>query len=139
MLDTCECLAPCDPGLLNVHTLFQRLRNTHLFTYLITVVDTHTYFRPHIPICCDISMDDWLSFVDFLEIVGFIANARTEVFGFCCENLWELALLPSKDLDAAISNLHKALANVTPARDRVRLCYQVHHTESYNNWFHLND
>ena len=66
-------------------------------------------------------MDDRLSFVDVLEIAGFRANARTAIVEFCCENLRELALLPSKDLDSAISNLHKALANVTPAWDRVRL------------------
>ena len=67
-------------------------------------------------------MDDRLSFVDVLEIAGFTANSRTAVLvEFCCENLRELALIPRKDLDAAISNLYKALANVTPARDRVCL------------------
>ena len=75
-------------------------------------------------------MDDRLSFVDLLDLAGFNANARTAVVEFCCENLRELALLPSKDLDAAISNLHKALANVTPSRDRVRLnatrCITLH-------------
>ena len=75
-------------------------------------------------------MDDRLSFVDVLEIAGFSDNARTAVVEFCCENLRELALLPSKDLDVAKSNLHKALANVTPARDRVWLsatrCITLH-------------
>ena len=75
-------------------------------------------------------MDDRLSFVDVLEIAGFSDNARTAVVEFCCEKLRELALLPSKDLDAAISNLHKALANATPGRDRVRLnatkCITLH-------------
>lgn len=75
-------------------------------------------------------MDDRLSFLDVLDIAGFNPNARTAVVEFCCETLRELARLPSKDLDAAISNLHKALANVTPARDRVRLnatrCITLH-------------
>ena len=66
-------------------------------------------------------MNDRLSLVDVLEIAGFKANARTAVVEFCCENLRELVLLPSKDLDAAISNLHKALANVIPAWNRVCL------------------
>ena len=75
-------------------------------------------------------MGNQLSFVDVLEIAGVAANARTAVVEFCCENLRELALFPSKDLDTAISNLHKALANVTPVRDRVRLnatkCITLH-------------
>lgn len=75
-------------------------------------------------------MDDRLSFVDVLDVAGFNANARTAVVEFCCESLRELARLPSKDLDSAISNLHKSLANVTPSRDRVRLnatrCITLH-------------
>ena len=75
-------------------------------------------------------MDDRLSFLDVLDIAGFNPNSRTAVVEFCCETLRELARLPSKDLDAAISNLHKALANVTPVRDRVRLnatrCITLH-------------
>ena len=75
-------------------------------------------------------MDDRLSFVDILDVAQFNASARTAVVEFCCENLRELARLPSKDLDAAISNLHKSLANVTPVRDRVRLnatkCITLH-------------
>ena len=75
-------------------------------------------------------MDDRLSFVDVLDAASFNANARTAVVEFCCETLRDLARLPSKDLDSAISNLHKSLANVTPARDRVRLnatrCITLH-------------
>ena len=66
-------------------------------------------------------MDGQLSLVDLLEIACFTASARTAVVEFCCENLRELTLLPSKDLDVAISNLHKALANVTSAWDRLHL------------------
>ena len=75
-------------------------------------------------------MDDRLSFVDVLDLAGFNANARTAIVEFCCENLGELALRPSKDLDSAIANLHKALTNVTPERNRVRLnatrCITLH-------------
>ena len=51
--------------------------------------------------------------------ISFNANLQTAVVEFCYVNLRDLALLPSKDLDAAISNLHKAFANVTQARDLV--------------------
>ena len=75
-------------------------------------------------------MDDRLSFLDVLDTAGFPPTTRTAILEFCCENLRDLARLPSKDLDSAIANLHKALANVTPARDRVRLnatrCITLH-------------
>lgn len=75
-------------------------------------------------------MEDRLSFLDVLDIAGFNPAARTAILEFCCESLSDLARLPSKDLDSAISNLHKSLANVTPARDRVRLnatrCITLH-------------
>lgn len=75
-------------------------------------------------------MEDRLSFLDVLDIAGFNPAARTAILEFCCESLSDLARLPSKDLDSAISNLHKSLANVTPACDRVRLnatrCITLH-------------
>ena len=66
-------------------------------------------------------MDNRLSFLDVLDTAGFRPTTRSAILEFCCENLRDLARLPSKDLDSAIANLHKALANVTPAQDRVRL------------------
>lgn len=66
-------------------------------------------------------MDDRLSFLDVLDTAGFPPTTRTAILEFCCENLRDLARLPSKDLDSAISNLHKSLANVMPVRNRVHL------------------
>ena len=40
---------------------------------------------------------------------------------FCYDNLQELAFLPEKDIDIATANLHKALDNVDPAQNWVRL------------------
>ena len=60
-------------------------------------------------------MDNRLSFLDVLDTAGFNPASRTAILEFCCETLSDLARLPSKDLDAAIANLYKALANVTPA------------------------
>ncbi len=60
-------------------------------------------------------MGDRLFFLDVLDIAGLNPNARIAVVEFCCDSLRNIARLPSKALDAAIANLHKALSNVTPA------------------------
>ena len=54
-----------------------------------------------------------------LTLANFGAKSKTAIIEFICKSTIELANLPTKDLDNGISNLHKALANVTTPRDRV--------------------
>ena len=66
-------------------------------------------------------MDDNASFRILLTTANFGARARAAITDFCCETLTELAHLPEKELNTSISNLHKALANLSIANQRVRL------------------
>ena len=66
-------------------------------------------------------MDTELSFRILLTTAPFPPKARDAIIEFCCGTLTDLANLPRSDLDADIANLHKALPNVTNARDQVRL------------------
>ena len=65
-------------------------------------------------------MDIEADFRGLLTTAGFGQRPRNAIVEFCAENLRELASLPSKELDTAISNLHKALATLPPPQ-RVRL------------------
>ena len=56
-----------------------------------------------------------------LAVATFSVKARDAIVEFICETLTEMANLPVKDLDNGVNNLHKALANVPIANDRVRL------------------
>ena len=79
-------------------------------------------------------MVNCLSFLDVLDIAALNPNARIAVVGFCCDSLRDLARLPSKDLDAAIVNLYKALSDVTPAQD----CVCINATRSITMYvFHI--
>ncbi len=56
-----------------------------------------------------------------LAVATFSVKARDTIVEFICETITEMANLPVKDLDNGVNNLHKALANVPIANDRVRL------------------
>ena len=56
-----------------------------------------------------------------LDTASFTVKASAAILEFICESITELANLPEKDLDNGVNNLHKALANTSVARDRVRL------------------
>ena len=75
-------------------------------------------------------MDTVASFKQMLTTANFGAKTRDAITEFCCSSLRELADIPTKDLDASISNLHKSLANIDVVRDRVRLnatkCITLH-------------
>ena len=66
-------------------------------------------------------MEDAASFNTILTTANFGARSRTAITEFYCENLTELAQLPSKDLDTSIGILHKALANHATSNRIVRL------------------
>lgn len=74
-------------------------------------------------------MDSQAAFTALLITANFGALPRAAVLEFCCESINELSTLPSKELDTAISNLHKSMANLVQAR-RVRLnaskCIMLH-------------
>ena len=75
-------------------------------------------------------MDTKASFKSILTTANYSAKAKDAILEFCCESLSELANLPPKDLDHAISNLHKALSNSPVNADQVRLnatkCMTLH-------------
>ena len=65
-------------------------------------------------------MDTKASFKSILTTANYSAKAKDAILKFCCESLSELANLPTKDLDHAISNLHKAISNSPVNADQVR-------------------
>ena len=75
-------------------------------------------------------MDTKASFKSMLTTANYSAKAKDSILEFCCESLSELANLPSKDLDHAINNLHKALSNSPVVANQVRLnatkCMTLH-------------
>ena len=75
-------------------------------------------------------MDTQASFKSLLTTARFAAKAKDAIVEFCCDSISELANLPSKDLDQAINNLHKALATQAVAANQVRLnatkCISLH-------------
>ena len=66
-------------------------------------------------------MDTQASFKTLLTTARFAAKARDAIVKFWWDSISELANLPSKDLDQAINNLHKALATQAIAANQVRL------------------
>ena len=66
-------------------------------------------------------MDTQNGLKEVLTKANFSVKAKNAILEFICESITELANLPAKDLDTGVNNLHKALANVDPVRDRVRL------------------
>ena len=56
-----------------------------------------------------------------LTVANFGVKPRDTIIEFICESLSELATLPTKNLDNGVGDLHKALANVPHAANRVRL------------------
>ena len=66
-------------------------------------------------------MDSLTSFKSLLATANFATRTCDAIAEFCCGSARELALLPSKDLDAAIANLHKSLSNAPTANNRVRI------------------
>ena len=75
-------------------------------------------------------MDTQASSKTLLTTAPFAAKAKDTIVEFCCDSTSELANLPSKDLDQAINNLHKALATQSIDANKVILnatkCISLH-------------
>ena len=65
-------------------------------------------------------MDTEVGFRALLQIAGFGQRPIQAIIDFCCDCINDMANLPTKDLDNAITTLHKSLSNLAPA-SRVRL------------------
>ena len=56
-------------------------------------------------------MDTEDGLITVLSTASYGARARETIEEFCCDILIDITNLPPKDMDTAITNIHKSLAN----------------------------
>ena len=66
-------------------------------------------------------MDTEDGLITVLSTASYGARARETIEVFCCDILIDIANLPPKDMDTAITNIHKSLANHSTVARRIRL------------------
>ena len=66
-------------------------------------------------------MNTEAGFRSVLTTANFGSRPKTAIVDFCCDTLSELSHLPRTELNTSITNLHKALANLSTVAHRVRL------------------